>query len=78
VILALEFLGAVAILVPFALFQRGRWSQHALPYLALNLVGGAILTVVAIVNSQYGFVILQAVWTLVAAAGIVRVMHARP
>lgn len=71
-ILALEFVGAIGILVPFALFQRGRWSQHSYAYLALNLVGSGILTAVAIVEDQYGFLILQGVWTLIAALGIVR------
>lgn len=71
-ILALEFVGAVGILVPFALLQFGVWSQHAYAYLALNLTGSAILTAVAVLEDQYGFLILQAVWTLVAALGIAR------
>lgn len=70
--LVLEFAGALGILVPFALLQFGRMSQHALPYLVLNLVGSGVLTAVAVVQQQWGFVILQAVWALVAAWGIIR------
>ena len=70
--LALEFVGAIGILVPFALLQRRVWSPRDLAYLALNLVGSAILTAVAIVDGQYGFVLVQAAWTLVAAAGLGR------
>lgn len=75
--LALQFIGAIGILVPFALLQFGVWSQHSGRYLALNLVGSAILTAVAILEDQYGFVILQAVWTLVTAASILRLARAR-
>lgn len=71
-VLVLELIGALGILVPFALFQAGTWSQHSYRYLAFNLVGAAILTAVAIVEVQYGFIVLQGVWTLVAALGILR------
>lgn len=70
--LALQFVGAIGILVPFTLFQAGRLSPHAYAYLVLNLVGSAILTAVAYLDGQWGFVILQAVWTLAAAFGISR------
>jgi len=70
--LALQFVGAMGILVPFAMFQAGRMSQHGYAYLALNLLGSAILTAVAYLDGQWGFVILQAVWALVAAIGILR------
>ncbi|NYJ74881.1 CBU_0592 family membrane protein [Allobranchiibius huperziae] len=70
--LALQFIGAIGILVPFALLQIGRLSQHSYAYLALNLAGSAVLTAVAYLDGQWGFLILQAVWTLVAAWGIAR------
>lgn len=70
--LALQFIGAVGILLPFALFQAGVLSQHAYTYLVLNLIGASVLTAVAYLDGQWGFVILQAVWSLVAAASVVR------
>jgi hypothetical protein len=70
--LTLQFLGAAGILLPFALLQAGRLSQHTYAYLTLNLVGSALLTVVAVLDGQWGFVILQAVWSLVAAVGMAR------
>lgn len=69
-----EFAGAIGVLVPFALLQFGRTSAHAWVYLVLNLLGSAVLTAVAVAQQQWGFVILQAVWALVAAVGIVRRM----
>jgi hypothetical protein len=70
--LALQFVGAIGILVPLTLFQAGRLSQHAYSYLTMNLFGSAVLSVVAVIDSQWGFVILQVVWALVAAAGLAR------
>jgi hypothetical protein len=70
--LVLQFVGALGILLPFVLFQLGRMSQHAYPYLVCNVVGSAVLTVVAYLDGQWGFVIVQAVWTLAAAVGIAR------
>jgi hypothetical protein len=70
--LALQFIGALGILVPFALFQVGVTTQHAYGYLALNIAGATILTVVAWLDGQWGFVILQGVWAVAAAVNLVR------
>lgn len=75
--IALEFAGALGILVPFALFQLGRTSQHSGLYLWLNLVGSGLLTAVALVRDQWGFLILQAVWTLVTAWSLVQLVRRR-
>jgi hypothetical protein len=76
--LTLQFLGAACILLPFALLQASRLSQHAYAYLTLNLVGSALLTAVAVVDGQWGFVILQTVWSLVTAVGIAQRARQRP
>jgi hypothetical protein len=69
-VLAGEFVGALGILVPFALLQVGRTTPHSRSYLAGNLAGSVILTVLAAVESQWGFVILQGVWALFAIRGL--------
>lgn len=76
-VLALEFVGALGILVPFALFQMNKTSQHSQLYLWLNLFGSALLTVVAWLHHQWGFVILQGVWTLVTAWSIGKLLYQR-
>jgi hypothetical protein len=70
--LALQFAGAIAILVPFAMYQRGCWSQHSRPYLWLNLAGAALLTALAVLDEQWGFVLVQGAWALAAGGGLIR------
>jgi hypothetical protein len=70
---ALQIAGALAILAAFTLAQLGRLDQRSTPYLALNLVGAAVLTVLAYHERQWGFFLLEGVWTLVSAWGF----HAR-
>ena len=69
--IALQFVGALGILVPFALLQFRRTTAHSFTYLTMNLVGAGILTALAVVESQWGFVILQGVWTLAAVRGLI-------
>jgi hypothetical protein len=68
----LQLVGALLILVPFAAVQLGRSSPTSVSYLALNLVGSALLGVLALADSQWGFLLLETVWALVSAWGLVR------
>lgn len=70
--LTLQFAGALGILIPFAFLQLRRTTPHSWLYLGSNLVGAGILTWLAVVESQWGFVILQGVWAIAAAAGLAR------
>jgi hypothetical protein len=67
--------GAMAILVAFAAAQFGAMDQHSRTYLVLNLIGSVVLTVLAWVERQYGFLLLEAVWAVVSLWGLVRVMR---
>lgn len=62
----LQLIGAVLILVPFAWSQIGALSVASSRYLGLNLAGSALLAAIAIGEQQWGFLLLQACWMLVA------------
>ncbi len=64
--------GALLILAAFAGAQFGLLSTRSARYLMLNLVGSAVLAVLAAADRQYGFLLLEGVWALVSAWGLLR------
>ena len=72
----ISILGALSILGAFAANQLGWINPAQLSYTLANFVGAAILTVVAIVDRQIGFVLLQGAWTLASLVGIVAILRA--
>ena len=71
----IQIAGAMLILVPFAAAQFGRMAVTSVPYLALNLVGSAILTGVALDNEDWGFFLLESVWAIVSAWGLAKALR---
>jgi len=69
---AIQIVGALLILAAFILAQFNRFSQDSIAYLLANLVGSAVLAVLALLDSQWGFLLLEAVWALVSAIGLIR------
>lgn len=72
IIQIVSVLGALGCLIPFAALQFKRMSSTSLTYALLNFVGSGTLTVVALIESQYGFILLEGVWAIVSAVGVVR------
>jgi hypothetical protein len=66
-----QVVGALLILVAFGAVQFERMRPDSRVYLVLNLVGSAILAVLALVGSQWGFLLLEGVWAAVSAWGLV-------
>jgi hypothetical protein len=66
----LQWSGAVVVLIAFALSQWGVWSVLSYRYLVFSLVGGAGLSAAAALSHQWGFVLLEGVWGLVAGWSI--------
>jgi hypothetical protein len=69
---AVQIAGAILILAAFALAQAGRLRVDSAAYLWLNVGGAAILAVLAILEEQWGFVLLETVWTAVSGWGLVK------
>ena len=74
----LQIAGALMILLPFVAVQLGRTSPASVPYLTFNLVGSLLLAVLAVEERQWGFLLLEAVWALVAAWALSRRMRGLP
>lgn len=66
----IQVVGALLILAGFAAVQFERMRPDSRLYLALNLAGSAILAVLAWVETQWGFLLLEGVWAIVSAWGL--------
>ncbi|HSS32786.1 MAG TPA: hypothetical protein VLL27_05850 [Solirubrobacterales bacterium] len=71
----IQIVGALLILAAFTAVQLERMRPDSRLYLALNLVGSAILAVLALSASQWGFVLLEGVWSVVSAWGLVTALR---
>lgn len=74
---AFSVVAALLILFPFAASQLGRLSTRTLSYQLMNLAGSSGLTIVAVLERQYGFILLEGTWAIASAVGLVSVLSAR-
>lgn len=73
---SVSLVGACLILVPYALVQWRRMRPEAVAYSALNAVGSGTLSAVAVVEAQWGFLLLEGVWCVVSVVGLARALRA--
>jgi hypothetical protein len=70
--------GAILVLGAYAANQLGMAGPERLSYTLFNLVGSAVLALIAVIERQWGFLLLEGVWALVSAWALVQFVMARP
>lgn len=70
-----QIAGALLILAAYTAAQFGMLDQNSRLYLVLNLLGSAILAVLAWHEEQLGFLLLEGVWALVSAWSLLQVLR---
>jgi hypothetical protein len=63
----IQVVGALVILGAFAANQLGDLPTDSRLYLLANLVGSVVLAILAVVEGQVGFILLESVWAIVSA-----------
>lgn len=66
----LQFAGAGMVLAAFISVRTGKLAHDSFRSLYLNFVGSAILALLATIESQWGFLLLEGCWALVSLQGI--------
>ena len=66
VIQVVSLFGSALILTAFVAGQMRRMKPSDASYVLLNLAGSAILAVVAIIEQQWGFLLLEGTWAVVS------------
>lgn len=66
----ISVVGALAILAAYAANQMRLIGPSNLSYSVLNFAGSVVLTVIAVVEVQWGFILLEGVWAAVSLWGI--------
>jgi Flp pilus assembly pilin Flp len=77
VLQVISVLGALAILGAFSATLFGWIQPSNLWYSIANFLGSAVLTVVAVVDQQLGFLLLEGTWALVSLWGIFSALRGR-
>jgi uncharacterized membrane protein len=76
--IVVQIFGSALVLAGFIGLQVDRMTATSLLYLALNVIGSVALAWSAIVESQWGFLVLEAIWTGASVLGLYRAFRRRP
>lgn len=70
-----SIVGSIVILAAYGAGQAKKLSTSSLLYAGLNLLGSGVLAVVALIESQWGFLLVEGVWALISLWSCVRVLQ---
>lgn len=65
-------IGTVLVLAAYFLVSTGRLQSYSIGFQGTNLLGAALLTVYGVLLVAWASVALNAIWALIAIAGLVR------
>ena len=71
-----QLVGALPILAAFVATQLEWLDTRSKPYLGLNVAGSAVLAVSAVVEAQWGFLLIECVWGFVSLWTLIKVSTA--
>ena len=74
----IEIGGSLLILAAFGAAQLNRLGTHSPVYLVLNLVGSAVLAVIALTQASWGFLLLEGTWAIVSMISLLAQLRPRP
>jgi hypothetical protein len=72
-----QLVGAALILSAYVSASRQRIPFDSVQFLAMNTIGAAILAVVAAVNRDLGFLLLEGCWAWVSGRGLRKALRAQ-
>lgn len=72
---AIQLVAAIIVLAAFVLSQQRRMSPDSALYLFMNALGTAILAVLAGLNGDIGFLLLEGVWAAYSTWRLRRVLQ---
>ncbi|MBA3488523.1 MAG: hypothetical protein H0T78_03100 [Longispora sp.] len=74
----IEIAGSLLILSAFAAAQKRLLDVQSVTYLSLNIVGAAILAVIAFMHHSWGFLLLEGTWAVVSTVSLIAVLRRGP
>jgi hypothetical protein len=71
----ISVLGALAVLAAYAANQFMLIGPSNFSYSAINFVGSTVLTVIAVIEVQWGFILLEGVWAILSLWAIITILR---